>query len=92
MIVLKVLIVVYDIVMADIRRLDPQVLLVFESLLETKSTTVSAVRLGLSQSAVSGALRRLRERSLMTRYLSVTAEACALRQERMNSVCLFLIS
>lgn len=51
----------YDIGMTDIRKLDPQVLLVFESLLETKSTTVSAARLGLSQSAVSGALKRLRE-------------------------------
>lgn len=61
MIALKVLMMMYDIGMADIRRLDPQTLLVFESLLETKSTTLSAVRLGLSQSAVSGALRRLRE-------------------------------
>jgi len=47
--------------MTDIRKLDPQVLLVFESLLETKSTTMSAARLGLSQSAVSGALKRLRD-------------------------------
>ena len=61
MIVLKALMVMYDIVMTDIRKLDPQILLVFESLLETKSTTLSASRLGLSQSAVSGALRRLRE-------------------------------
>ena len=53
--------VMYDIGMTDIRRLEPQVLLVFESLLETKSTTMSAARLGLSQSAVSGALKRLRE-------------------------------
>lgn len=53
--------VMYDIGMTDIRRLDPQVLLVFESLLETKSTTMSAARLGLSQSAVSGALKRLRD-------------------------------
>ena len=52
---------IYDIGMADIRKLDPQVLLVFESLLETKSTTVSSAKLGLSQSAVSGALKRLRE-------------------------------
>lgn len=51
----------YDIAMSDIRRLDPQVLLVFESLLETQSTTLSAARLGLSQSAVSGALKRLRD-------------------------------
>ncbi len=47
--------------MTDIRKLDPQTLLVFESLLETQSASVSAARLGLSQSAVSGALRRLRD-------------------------------
>ena len=46
--------------MTDIRKLDPQVLLVFESLLETKSTTRSAAELGLSQSAISSALKRLR--------------------------------
>lgn len=46
--------------MTDIRKLDPQVLLVFESLLETKSTTRSAANLGLSQSAISNALKRLR--------------------------------
>lgn len=60
-IAVQVLKLMYDIGMDDIRRLDPQTLLVFESLLETRSTTLSAARLNLSQSAVSGALKRLRE-------------------------------
>ncbi len=47
--------------MADIRMLDPQLLLVFEALMDTHSATLSAARLNLSQSAVSGALKRLRE-------------------------------
>lgn len=36
-------------------------MMVLESLLETQSASVSAARLGLSQSAVSGALKRLRD-------------------------------
>lgn len=47
--------------MGDIRKLDPQLLLVFESLMDTQSATLSAARLNLSQSAVSGSLKRLRE-------------------------------
>lgn len=46
--------------MVDIRMLDPQLLLVFEALMDTHSATLSAARLNLSQSAVSGALKRLR--------------------------------
>ncbi|MBD0865561.1 MAG: LysR family transcriptional regulator [Rhodobacteraceae bacterium] len=47
--------------MTDIRMLDPQLLLVFEALIDTHSATLSAARLNLSQSAVSGALKRLRQ-------------------------------
>jgi DNA-binding transcriptional LysR family regulator len=41
-------------------RIDLNLLLVFESVLETKSTTLAAAHLGLTQSAVSNALNRLR--------------------------------
>ena len=41
-------------------RLDLNLLLVFEAILETRSTTLAAARLGLTQSAVSNALNRLR--------------------------------
>ncbi|MEM8776022.1 MAG: LysR family transcriptional regulator [Pseudomonadota bacterium] len=47
--------------MNDIRRLDPQLLLVFEALMDTESASLSAARLGLTQSTVSGALKRLRD-------------------------------
>ena len=45
----------------DIRRLDGGLLLVFQTLSRTRQTTATAVRLGLSQSAVSQALGRLRD-------------------------------
>lgn len=41
-------------------RLDLNLLLVFEAVLETKSTTLAAAQLGLTQSAVSNSLNRLR--------------------------------
>jgi DNA-binding transcriptional LysR family regulator len=41
-------------------RIDLNLLLVFEAVLETKSTTLAAAHLGLTQSAVSNALNRLR--------------------------------
>jgi DNA-binding transcriptional LysR family regulator len=50
-----------DIDFAKIRRLDFNLLLVFQQLLVHRRTTVVAERLGLSQSAVSHALARLRE-------------------------------
>lgn len=50
-----------DIDIAKIRRLDFSLLLVFQQLLLHRRTTVVADRLGLSQSAVSHALARLRE-------------------------------
>jgi DNA-binding transcriptional LysR family regulator len=45
----------------DIRRLDFGLLLIFAELLRHRKTTVVAERLGLTQSAVSHALRRLRD-------------------------------
>ena len=45
----------------DIRRLDGGLLLVFRELLQRRRATEAAKRLGLSQSAVSHALSRLRE-------------------------------
>lgn len=45
----------------DIRRLDFTLLLVFQTVLQTGRTTLAARRLGLSQSAVSHALGRLRD-------------------------------
>lgn len=50
-----------DIDIAKIRRLDFSLLLVFQQLLLHRRTTVVADRLGLSQSAVSHSLARLRE-------------------------------
>ncbi|MBC5767043.1 LysR family transcriptional regulator [Ramlibacter albus] len=50
-----------DIDISKIRRLDFNLLLVFQQLLVHRRTTVVAERLGLSQSAVSHALARLRE-------------------------------
>jgi DNA-binding transcriptional LysR family regulator len=50
-----------DIDMAKIRRLDFSLLLVFQQLLVHRRTTLVADRLGLSQSAVSHSLARLRE-------------------------------
>ncbi|ODP35681.1 LysR family transcriptional regulator [Pandoraea sp. ISTKB] len=44
----------------NLRSLDLNLLLVFESLLRTRSTTVTAEELNLTQSAVSNALKRLR--------------------------------
>jgi DNA-binding transcriptional LysR family regulator len=44
----------------NLRSLDLNLLLVFESLLRTRSTTVAAEELNLTQSAVSNALKRLR--------------------------------
>lgn len=41
-------------------RIDLNLLLVFEAVLETRSTTLAAANLGLTQSAVSNALNRLR--------------------------------
>ena len=42
-------------------RIDLNLLLVFDAILETKSTTLAAARLGLTQPAVSNALNRLRK-------------------------------
>jgi len=50
-----------DIDLNDIRRLDGALLLTLRELLRERSTTRAAERLGLSQSAVSHALSRLRE-------------------------------
>src|SRR3954452_1974939 len=46
---------------AHIRRLDMALLLLFRELVQSRRTTIAAERLGLSQSAVSHALGRLRE-------------------------------
>ena len=43
-----------------IRRLDPTVLIVFETLLKTRNMSATAVEMGLTQSAVSHAVARLR--------------------------------
>jgi len=45
----------------DIRRLDMTLLLVFQELIRHRKVTTAAVRLGLQQSSVSHALRRLRD-------------------------------
>jgi len=50
-----------DIDQTQIRRLDFTLLLVFQALLRTRRTTEVAAQLGLSQSAVSHALARLRQ-------------------------------
>src|SRR5262245_47028578 len=50
-----------DIDSKDIRRLDVAILLVFQELLRQRKTTQVALRLGLSQSAISHALGRLRD-------------------------------
>jgi DNA-binding transcriptional LysR family regulator len=50
-----------DIIERDIRRLDGGLLLIFRELLLRRRATDVAMRLGLSQSAISQALRRLRE-------------------------------
>jgi DNA-binding transcriptional LysR family regulator len=50
-----------DIDEAKIRRLDFSLLLVFRELVRHRRTTVAATRLGLSQSAISHALARLRD-------------------------------
>lgn len=50
-----------DIDIANIRRLDGNLLLVFRELLRTRRTTAAAQRLGLTQSTVSHALARLRD-------------------------------
>lgn len=50
-----------DIDFNHIRRLDGALLLVFRELMHTRQTTAAARRLGLTQSAVSHALRRLRD-------------------------------
>lgn len=44
----------------DIRRIDLNLLKVFEALLEERSVTAAGARLGLAQSSISHALRRLR--------------------------------
>ena len=50
-----------DIDVNNIRRLDGGLLLVFRGLLRRRQTTAVALELGLSQSAVSHALTRLRD-------------------------------
>jgi LysR family transcriptional regulator, mexEF-oprN operon transcriptional activator len=50
-----------DIAIEHVRRLDGRLLLVFRDLLLTENATVTAERLGVSQPAVSHALRRLRQ-------------------------------
>jgi LysR family transcriptional activator of mexEF-oprN operon len=50
-----------DIIERDIRRLDGGLLLIFRELIRTRRTTAAAARLGLSQSAVSHCLGRLRD-------------------------------
>src|SRR5215210_4732084 len=49
-----------DMSIDDVRRLDGGLLLVFREVLRTGSATATAARLGVSQSAVSHALARLR--------------------------------
>src|SRR5687767_8093046 len=44
----------------DVRKLDLNLLKVFEALLEERSVTAAGARLGLAQSSISHALRRLR--------------------------------
>ena len=51
---------VSDIIRSDIRKADLNLLVVFELLLEEHNVTAAAARLGLSQAAVSAALKRLR--------------------------------
>lgn len=46
--------------MAQTNRLDLNLLLVFEAVLQTKSVTAAGAQLGLTQSAASNALNRLR--------------------------------
>lgn len=50
-----------DIIFSKIKRLDGTLLLIFRELMRHRRTTVVAERLGLTQSAVSHALARLRE-------------------------------
>lgn len=50
-----------DIDISDIRRIDGGLLLVFRELLRERQTTAAAKKLGLSQSAISHALTRLRD-------------------------------
>lgn len=50
-----------DIIESDIRRLDGGLLLIFRELLLRRRATDVAMRLGLSQSAISQALKRLRD-------------------------------
>src|SRR6478752_9421994 len=47
--------------MAGLRSLDLNLLIVFDAVVETRSITAAAERVGLSQSAVSHAIGRLRE-------------------------------
>jgi DNA-binding transcriptional LysR family regulator len=50
-----------DISVADIRKLDMALLLVFQRLMQHRKLTTAAAQLGLTQSAVSQSLKRLRE-------------------------------
>lgn len=50
-----------DIDQMKIRRLDPTILLVFLALMRHRKATLAAVELGLTQSAISHALKRLRD-------------------------------
>jgi DNA-binding transcriptional LysR family regulator len=45
----------------NLRKIDLNLLVIFEALYETRNTSRAAERLGMSQPAVSGALRRLRD-------------------------------
>ncbi len=52
---------VIETVLNDITRLDARLLMAFEALIEERSVTRAALRLGLSQQGLSGILQRLRD-------------------------------
>jgi DNA-binding transcriptional LysR family regulator len=57
----QLLFIIWNITLMNIRNIDLNLLPVFETLMHERSVTRTASRLGLSQPAVSSALRRLRE-------------------------------
>ena len=52
---------VINIVMRDITRLDPKLLVAFDAVMEERSVTRAAVRLNMTQQGLSGVLQRLRD-------------------------------
>src|SRR4051795_12571576 len=51
----------YDIAMPDIRRIDLNLLVVLDALLDERNVTRAAARLGYTQPTISGMLARLRD-------------------------------